>query len=95
MKHGSKPLGRPDISGFIFDKEMLAGDETNAINFDRIQWDNKKIAILYLNYCDVKKGSLKEELLHTLVIPIIIFAKILGNGFRCGGWPKILTPSCI
>jgi len=51
MKHGSKPLGRPD--------------------------------------------SLKEELLHTLVIPIIIFAKILGNGFRCGGWPKILTPSCI
>lgn len=33
----SKPLGHDDSSGFAFAREMLAGDVTAAINFDRIQ----------------------------------------------------------
>lgn len=33
----SKALSHDDVSGFEFAKEMLAGDETAAINFDRIQ----------------------------------------------------------
>lgn len=37
----SKPLGMDDISGFDFVKELLNGDSTYAINFDRIQWDSK------------------------------------------------------
>lgn len=37
----SKPLGSYDSSGFEFVKEILNGDPTYGINFDRIQWDNK------------------------------------------------------
>ena len=37
----SKPLGIDDISGFEFVKEILHGDPTYAINFDRIQWDSR------------------------------------------------------
>ena len=37
----SKPLGYDDISGFDFVKEMLDGEPTYAINFDRVQWDSK------------------------------------------------------
>jgi len=33
----SKQLGHGDESGFIFAREMLQGDVTAAINFDRIQ----------------------------------------------------------
>lgn len=33
----SKSLGHGDESGFEFAKEMLAGDDTAAINFDRLQ----------------------------------------------------------
>ena len=33
----SKALGHDDESGFKFAKEMLEGDVTAAINFDRIQ----------------------------------------------------------
>lgn len=33
----SKELGHNDDSGFEFAKEMLAGDPTAAINFDRLQ----------------------------------------------------------
>ncbi len=33
----SKPLGNEDESGFAFVKEILQGDPTCAINFDRIQ----------------------------------------------------------
>ena len=33
----SKPLGRDDESGFAFVKEILDGDPTFAINFDRLQ----------------------------------------------------------
>ena len=35
----SKPLGSEDTSAFEFVKEMLQGDPTYGINFDRVQWD--------------------------------------------------------
>lgn len=37
MAHGSKPLSHDDESGFSFVREILAGDPTYAINFDRLQ----------------------------------------------------------
>lgn len=37
----SKPLGSEDESGAAFAKEMLKGDATFGINFDRIQWDSE------------------------------------------------------
>jgi hypothetical protein len=36
----SKPLRKGDESAADFVMEMLAGDPTFGINFDRIQWDN-------------------------------------------------------
>lgn len=36
MNPTSKPLGKYDDSGFNFVKEMLEGDDTSAINFDRL-----------------------------------------------------------
>lgn len=40
-------MGKWDESGFEFAKEMLDGDVTAAINFDRIQWHPKKGYILF------------------------------------------------
>jgi hypothetical protein len=37
MSNNSKPLGHDDESGFGFVKELLQGDSTFAINFDRLQ----------------------------------------------------------
>jgi hypothetical protein len=37
MKHSSKPLVHDDSSGFEFVKEILQGEPTYAINFDRLQ----------------------------------------------------------
>lgn len=37
MSNESKPLGHDDESGFGFVKELLKGDPTFAINFDRLQ----------------------------------------------------------
>ena len=53
----SKPLGMDDISGFDFVKEILKGDPTYAINFDRVQWDrqNKCYVIIELLLCDEKQ----------------------------------------
>ena len=34
----SKPLGHDDESGFTFAREILDGDPTYAINFDRLQY---------------------------------------------------------
>lgn len=50
----SKPLNNSDQSGFDFIKEMLHGDPTFAINFDRIQWDSKlkKYVIIELLLCE-------------------------------------------
>lgn len=35
MMEESKALGHDDESGFLFAQEMLAGDVTAAVNFDR------------------------------------------------------------
>lgn len=53
----SKQLGHDDSSGFEFAKEMLSGDVTAAINFDRIQKrksDGKYIIFEYL-LCEEKQ----------------------------------------
>lgn len=38
----SKPLGSEDVSAVEFVKEMLHGDPTYGINFDRIQWNSEE-----------------------------------------------------
>ncbi|MFD3447123.1 hypothetical protein ACFDTO_21215 [Microbacteriaceae bacterium 4G12] len=43
----SKPLGHDDESGFEFAKEMLAGDLTAGINFDRLQKHPKHGYIIF------------------------------------------------
>ncbi|NQY42934.1 MAG: hypothetical protein HRT87_06315 [Legionellales bacterium] len=50
----SKSLGKNDQSGFDFVQEMLQGDETYGINFDRVQWDSKnnKYIIVELLLCE-------------------------------------------
>ena len=47
----SKPLGGSDESGADFAREMLSGDSTYAINFDRLQFDvqdNQYVIFEYL-----------------------------------------------
>jgi len=53
----SKPLEHEDISAFEFVKEMLSGDPTCAINFDRIQWDPVENAYIIFEFllCDEKQ----------------------------------------
>lgn len=43
----SKPLEHDDSSGFAFVKEMLNGDSTAGINFDRLQWHPKYGYIIF------------------------------------------------
>ena len=43
----SKPLGAEDESGFAFVKEVLDGDHTCAINFDRLQKHPKRGYIIF------------------------------------------------
>ncbi len=43
----SKALGHDDQSGFAFAQEMLAGDATSAINFDRLQKHPEKGYIIF------------------------------------------------
>jgi len=38
----SKPLGTGDESAVEFVQEMLQGDPTYGINFDRVQWDSEE-----------------------------------------------------
>ncbi len=55
MKHPtSKPLENSDVSGSEFSKEMLNGDPTFGINFDRIQYHKsaKRYVILEYLLCD-------------------------------------------
>lgn len=47
---GSKSLGKDDTSGFEFAQEMLAGDVTAAINFDRIQRNAKTGKYIIFEY---------------------------------------------
>ena len=53
----SKPLGFEDISAFEFVKEILKGDPTYAINFDRIQWDSEEERYVIVEFllCDEKQ----------------------------------------
>jgi len=55
----SKPLAIEDKSAFDFVKEMLKGDPTYGINFDRIQWDSAKgrYAIIEFLLCDEAQFS--------------------------------------
>jgi len=54
----SKKLTSNDQSGFDFVQEMLNGDATFGINFDRVQWDNKhkKYVVIELLLCDEKQN---------------------------------------
>ena len=55
----SKPLEIEDKSAFDFVKEMLRGDPTYGINFDRIQWDSAegRYAIVEFLLCEEKQFS--------------------------------------
>lgn len=55
----SKPLGHPDESGFQFIQEMLAGEPTYSINFDRLQFDaiDGRYVIFELLLCDEKQAE--------------------------------------
>lgn len=50
----SKPLGSEDVSAVEFVKELLQGDVTYGINFDRIQWNSEeeKYVIVEFLLCD-------------------------------------------
>lgn len=52
----SKPLGIADDSGFYFAQEMLEGDPTAGINFDRLQY-HPKYGYIIFEYllCDEKQ----------------------------------------
>ncbi len=47
MTNSSKPLSHDDESGFQFVREVLAGDPTYAINFDRLQKHPKHGYIIF------------------------------------------------
>lgn len=57
MENYSKPLDKNDQSGFEFAKEMLNGDPTYAINFDRLMYSAKKNQFYIIEYllCDEKQ----------------------------------------
>jgi len=59
MESESKPLGSDDSSAIEFVKEMLAGDPTYAINFDRIQWDTENDCYVIVEYllCEERQFS--------------------------------------
>lgn len=47
MAQSSKPLQNADSSGFFFSKEMLNGDPTAGINFDRLMFHPKLGFIIF------------------------------------------------
>jgi len=55
----SKPLGSEDKSAAKFVIEMLKGEPTYGINFDRIQWDSKNECYVIVEYllCAEKQFS--------------------------------------
>lgn len=55
MDEESKPLGSEDKSGAEFVIEMLQGDNTFGINFDRIQWTEDGYVIMEFLFCDPKQ----------------------------------------
>jgi len=52
-------LGIEDTSAFEFVKEMLQGDPTYGINFDRIQWDSEEERYVIVEFllCDEQQFS--------------------------------------
>jgi hypothetical protein len=56
-KNFSKPLGTGDESAADFVIEMLRGDDTYGINFDRVQWDKKRQRYVIVEFllCDEKQ----------------------------------------
>lgn len=50
----SKPLRDTDESAVAFVREMLGGDPTYGINFDRLQWDEKKQKYVIVEYLRAK-----------------------------------------
>ena len=65
-----------DNSAFDFVKEMLKGDNTYAINFDRIQWDNSIDKYVIVEIYFVLKNNSLGILHHILVTQIVILIKI-------------------
>ncbi|MFX0010429.1 MAG: hypothetical protein ACFE9R_08955 [Candidatus Hermodarchaeota archaeon] len=59
MTRYSKPLGSEDKSAANFVIEILKGDPTYGINFDRIQWDSEdeRYVIVEFLLCDEKQFS--------------------------------------
>jgi hypothetical protein len=55
----SKPLGHADESSFEFVKEILEGQPTFSINFDRLQHDNvdNRYVIFELLLCEEEQGE--------------------------------------
>jgi hypothetical protein len=47
LNNQSKPLGHDDESGFSFVREILQGDPTYAINFDRLQYHPKQGYLIF------------------------------------------------
>jgi len=61
----SKPLTHDDSSGFEFVKEILKGDATFAINFDRLQYHPQKGYIIFeFLLCDEKQQSVSPHTSH-------------------------------
>src|SRR6266568_227896 len=59
MSKFSKPLGHADESSFEFVKEMLQGEPTFSINFDRLQFDrvDKRYVIFEFLLCEEEQGA--------------------------------------
>ena len=59
MTTPSKPLRIEDTSAFEFVKEMLKGDPTYGINFDRVQWDSQESRYVIVEFllCDERQFS--------------------------------------
>jgi hypothetical protein len=55
----SKPLGHADESGFEFAKEMLQGEQSFSVNFDRIQYDNveNRYVVFEFLLCEEEQGE--------------------------------------
>ncbi|MBD1396892.1 hypothetical protein H9Q13_06925 [Pontibacter sp. JH31] len=61
----SKPLGHDDESGFAFVKELLQGEPTCAINFDRLQLHPEKGYIIFeFLLCDQKQAKVTPHTSH-------------------------------
>lgn len=66
MPEESKALGHDDESGFLFAKEMLAGDVTAAVNFDRfMRHPDEGFIIMEYLLCEEEQMELHNTTPHT------------------------------